>query len=112
MPNTSFSLVAAGFDWITHSSPFQTLREGIDNVLSGLSSTWNGSRFRANLQPPIDICELDNMIEISVDLPGIAADDVHVQARERMLQITGERKNPPKYEEKTLHRTERPVGRS
>lgn len=111
MPETSQSHIATGFDRITHSSPFQALREGIDNVLSGVSRTWNGGRLCGEYRPSIDVCELDNTIEVKVDLPGIAAEDVHVQLRERTLQITGDRKDPTKNERTTWHRTERPAGR-
>ena len=41
--------------------------------------------------PPVDLAELDDRYVLTVELPGLARSDVHVDYRDQVLTIKGER---------------------
>lgn len=61
--------------------------------------------------PRANVAETPDAFEISVDLPGMKADDVHVELRDGSLWITGEKKEEKEEKGKTFHRMERYFGR-
>lgn len=60
--------------------------------------------------PMADLVEGEQAYTLSVDLPGMAAEDVHVEVKDGELWITGERKEEKEEKGKTFHRTERRYG--
>lgn len=60
-----------------------------------------------NFTPPLDIVHLPEALEITVELPGVAREDVNVELEGNLLTISGERKAP---EGERFHRRERPCG--
>ncbi|GAB4376253.1 MAG: Hsp20/alpha crystallin family protein [Acidobacteriota bacterium] len=60
--------------------------------------------------PPVDIAEDKDNITITVDLPGLDRDDVHVAIEDNRLTISGERKFEKKSEDREWSRVERAYG--
>jgi HSP20 family protein len=60
--------------------------------------------------PPIDICEEKNAIVVRAELPGLKAEDVHVNVENDVLTIRGERKFERDENRETYHRIERSYG--
>jgi HSP20 family protein len=61
--------------------------------------------------PRTNVAETDKEYEITLDLPGVKAEDVEVELKDDQLWITGERKQEVEENDKTFHRVERHYGR-
>lgn len=61
--------------------------------------------------PRTNFAETDDSYEISVDLPGMSADDFEIEFKEGRLWITGERKHEAEEKGKKFHRIERSYGK-
>jgi HSP20 family protein len=60
--------------------------------------------------PYVNLVETENELEVTVDLPGLKAEEVKVELREGHLFVSGERKEEMEEEGKTFHRRERRYG--
>lgn len=60
--------------------------------------------------PAVDIFEDEDAILVRVELPGIRAEDVQVDARDRVLTVRGERRLENESRRAGYHRLERPYG--
>jgi HSP20 family protein len=60
--------------------------------------------------PTADVVETDNEFEITVDLPGMKREEVHVEMKDGRLWITGKRTEEKEEKDKTYHRVERRYG--
>ena len=61
--------------------------------------------------PSADLVETENELRISVELPGLRAEDVHVEAVDGVLRIYGEKSHSADEEKTNWHRAERSYGR-
>jgi HSP20 family protein len=61
--------------------------------------------------PVIDISERDGKLIVQADLPGIAPDDVTVEVDDRVLTLSGERREEREVDRNGVRRTERRYGR-
>src|SRR5262249_32291143 len=61
-------------------------------------------------EPRINFVETDTNFEVSVELPGMKAEDVHVELEGGQLRISGEKKEEKEETGKTFHRVERRFG--
>lgn len=59
--------------------------------------------------PPLDIVNLPEALEITVELPGVDREDVSVELQGNVLTISGNRK-PAEGEGRRFYRRERPCG--
>ncbi len=66
--------------------------------------------FPGALAPLTDIAETKDAFVISVQLPGIAEQDVHVEMHEHNLKVRGERKDEREQEGTRWHRKEQRFG--
>ena len=66
--------------------------------------------FGTALTPAIDMSETDEAVEISADIPGVAADDLDVSVNGDLLVIKGEKSTEETREEKDYHLHERSYG--
>lgn len=57
--------------------------------------------------PLADFAETDHAYEISLDLPGLQADEVDIEFHDGQLRISGVRKQVEQEDGKTFHRCER-----
>jgi HSP20 family molecular chaperone IbpA len=60
--------------------------------------------------PSVNFAETEKGYEVSVELPGMKPEDVHVEFKDGHLWITGERKSEVEEKGKTFHRVERRYG--
>jgi HSP20 family protein len=60
--------------------------------------------------PAIDICESDQAITLTAELPGFSKEDVQVELKDNRLTLKGERKRDTDVQEKQYRRVERVYG--
>ncbi|MGE0755553.1 MAG: Hsp20/alpha crystallin family protein [Pirellulaceae bacterium] len=90
------------WDLLREWEPFELMERFFDE-----GSGWGvGTRFL----PPVDVAETPEAIEVSVELPGMKPEEVHVEMKEGRLYISGEKKEEREEKGKTYHRVERRVG--
>ena len=65
---------------------------------------------KRSLAPPADVLETDKTVEIHLDMPGIAPDQIDVKLEGNTLTITAERKTEKGVDEKGWVRRERNLG--
>ena len=61
--------------------------------------------------PPVDIVDLEKAVELRIDLPGLAPDDIDVRVDGNMLTVTAERKNELAEVKTGVVRQERAFGK-
>lgn len=80
----------------------QELQQTGHNVASGTGvATW---------APAVDICERTDSYIVTVELPGVAIDDLEIAFQDRLLTIHGERHPTPATPDEQNHLTERRHG--
>jgi len=67
----------------------------------------HGTAFSA----PADVLVGENDLVLTMDLPGLTADDLEIELLEGYLTVRGERPRPDVGEDKSFVHTERPFGR-
>jgi HSP20 family protein len=73
----------------------------------GLAGQGNGL---STFTPRLDAAETETAFEISVDLPGVKPEDVHVELSDDRLTISGKRESVQETKDKQYHRIERSSG--
>jgi len=66
---------------------------------------------RAGFLPPADVTVSDSDLVLTMDLPGLTADDLEIELVDGYLTVRGERTRPPVAEGARVVRTERGFGR-
>jgi len=79
--------------------------------LSGFAGLPANTTPDAIASPATDVREEDRQLVVTVELPGIRKEDVHVSIEDGVLTITGERQAEKETNEGRFHRRERFVGR-
>lgn len=103
---------STGLGRLFDRDPFHRLQQQMDDLIASFSREWDGGNWlSADFHPTLDVSETDEAIQIKVDLPGIKPEEVDVEVRNNVLEVTGERKEEREEKGKTWHRTERRVGR-
>lgn len=93
-------------------SALEELSHDMERVFDSLLGRTVGTVLRGSENksvPPIDISESDTNYIVSLDLPGVAPDEVSVEVLDSQLVISGER-NLASNEEQRILRSERPSG--
>jgi HSP20 family protein len=62
-------------------------------------------------RPVVDIKETDKDFLIHADLPGMKKEDIHMEVKDGILSISGERKQEKKTDTDKYHRVERSYGK-
>ena len=62
-------------------------------------------------RPPMDVSETEQEIVATMDLPGIAREDIKVSVEDNVLSVKGEKRHESEEEGKHLQRTERFSGK-
>ena len=73
------------------------------------SETWTDEV--SAFSPRTNVAETPTSYEISLDMPGMKAEDFNIELHEGRLTISGERTREEAVEEKTFHRVERHYGK-
>jgi len=90
-------------------SLFDDVSREVNRLMQNLGD-WDGGE-PGYFVPRINVLETSNGYEVSVDLPGMKADEFNVELREGQLWITGERHHEAAESGKTFHRIERSFGK-
>jgi HSP20 family protein len=60
--------------------------------------------------PPLDVVELDDTYTVTLDLPGMLDDDIAIELEDRVLRISGERRDHRSVQGEGVRRIERSFG--
>jgi HSP20 family protein len=71
-----------------------------------LSETWT----TAKVTPRLDVTEDEKAFRVAVELPGMTDKDVSVTVQDRLLTISGEKKEEKEKKDKDVYRRERAYG--
>lgn len=101
-----------GFD------PFSGFRQEIDRLLEDFGRSWPGAGTREGaasgnyLMPKVDVCETDQGLELTVELPGFDEQDVNIDVQENVLTIKAEHQEEHEQtdEKRQYHLIERSQG--
>lgn len=86
--------------------PLAYLKREMDDLITRFSSDWMAKEFT----PAVDVTESDDAIDVTVDVPGMKAEDIHIEVAGSVLRIHGERKEEKEEKNKSFHRVERRWG--
>ena len=99
--------------------PFQDLRSAQDEMAQmspmlahalGLYGQQQGSATATAWAPALDISERKDAYLVTVELPGVEADDLDITMEDGLLTIQGERQFTQESSEQQFHRVERRYG--
>jgi HSP20 family protein len=65
---------------------------------------------QAPWMPAMDVYETDDQVVVTVELPGLSAEDVDVSVEDSTLTVSGSRESSSEVEEERYHRIERRHG--
>jgi HSP20 family protein len=90
-------------------SPFGlTFGRLFDDVWGGRRT--DGDRGDRLIAPVVDVCEDQDHLEVTAELPGLKKEDVKIQIEDNVLTISGEKRLEKEQTEKNFHRLERRYG--
>src|SRR5688572_22789350 len=104
---------------MTRWDPFQDLRSAQDEMAQmspmlahalGLHTQQQGSATATAWAPALDISERKDAYLVTVELPGVEADDLDITLEDGLLTIQGERQFTSESSEQQFHRVERRYG--
>lgn len=94
--------------------PFTRLRGEVNRLFEDFPNRWPPFQFDAlapRLQmPAMEMTETDREYKISVEVPGMQAQDIDVSVQDDMLVISGEKKEEHEEKERHCYRSERSYG--
>ncbi|MCU0839069.1 MAG: Hsp20/alpha crystallin family protein [Rhodospirillales bacterium] len=96
---------------------YRALRADINRAVEIFWQQMPSPRLRAGIdlsmasEMRVDVCETDDEIEVTAELPGVAEADIEVSLFERMLLIAAEKKPDHGVEGRTYRINERSFGR-
>ena len=96
---------------LTRWSPWNEL-ESMNRQLGRLldDSHFDVARDADHWAPPVDIRENDDALLVQAELPGIEKKDVHLEVKDGILTLSGERRYEKSVKEENVHRVERAYG--
>jgi HSP20 family protein len=93
------------------SDPFRPIEQLFDEMWRNWPNRYfDGDTTRPFLRPAMDVVENEDNITVRVDLPGLTADDVHVEMEDNVLTIKGEIGDTIEKEGERYHYRERYSG--
>ena len=95
--------------------PILRLRNEVDRVFEDFPVRWPAFDFSTRLAallpaPAVEMTETDKAYKVTVEVPGIAAADIDVEAEKGLLVIKGEKKEEREEKERNYTRSERSYG--
>jgi len=82
----------------------------IDDAFQGWPATQSDGGALTGWTPPVDVLEDKDAVQISVELPGVKADDVKISLENSVLTIRGEKRQTAEEKTEHVHRYERCYG--
>lgn len=95
------------------ADPFTSLQTEMNRLFSGFfngDDPWVAPEGTTLLAPKLDVSETDKDIQLTVELPGLAENDVEVELLDEAIRIYGEKKDERETKDHNFHRTERTFG--
>jgi HSP20 family protein len=86
------------------------LNRFLDEAFAGMPNADQGSVITSAWFAPTDVSEDANGIQISMELPGVQADDVRLSLENNILTIHGEKRQQVDEKNERVHRFERTYG--
>ncbi|GIT97833.1 Hsp20/alpha crystallin family protein [Sulfurovum sp. TSL1] len=98
---------------LTKFDPMRDFRDLEERMASALNLPEIGSELSnvSGFSPSVNTREGDYAYHVEVDLPGVKKDDIHVDLKDNVLTISGERKNKKEVKEKDYYKKESSYGR-
>lgn len=89
-----------------------TLRDAMDQLFDeAFTRPWAGAlSTRSAMAPALDLYETENDVVLQANLPGLKAEDVHINVTGEMLTISGEVKEKSESKERAYHLREQRWG--
>lgn len=95
-------------------TPFEEFSTDIERMFDSLLGRTVGTALRSTgaqkFTPHLDLVESVDAYVVSVDLPGVKAEDVKVEMDDNRLTISGKRETTVEDNSKNVHRVERSSG--
>jgi HSP20 family protein len=91
------------------TSAFLPVQREFNRLFDELSSGWNAFT-ELDMMPRIDVRDTKKAIEVTVELPGIAQEDIKIDVDDDVLTISGEKKSEKETNEDDLRVSERSYG--
>jgi len=85
------------------------LQDEMNSMFSGYSDEQAGKAV-STLTPAIDLVDTGDRVEVKVELPGMAKDDVDISLKDDTLTIKGEKKQEREEKEENRYYVERTYG--
>lgn len=93
-------------DWFERFRPFR--ESGLGPMLRGRAGIFGAEGEAA---PAVDISENDNQYVVTAELPGVKAEDVHLEVHGDILTLSGEKRSEREEEDEQRRYVERRFGR-
>ena len=92
--------------------PMSTLRQEMDNLMENFFGTTGLAEVVHANTPSLDVAETETAIEVTTDVPGYKAEEIHIDFGDGNLTISGEHKEevPSEGHGKKYLRVERRMG--
>ena len=90
----------AGFGWVAD----------VDRLLNDIVGNVDATRTAQGFVPALDLTETESDYQLVFELPGVAAEDVNIEAKNDTLTVSGEKKRVSTSDEPKKHRLERSFG--
>jgi HSP20 family protein len=91
-------------------TPFQSVRDEIEDLFSRFTSESPEGWFGPRITPAMDLSETPTTVEIRMDLPGMKPEELQIQLANNVLTVSGERREEKEEKNETVHRVERRIG--
>lgn len=83
-----------------------------DHTMQELShARLTGAKPEIVFHPKVDISETKQQYKVTVEVPGVHPKELHLEAKNHMITVSGEKKSSHESEEDSMHRTECSYGR-
>jgi HSP20 family protein len=90
-----------------------TIRNDMNRLVNEFFRGGNGGErgwWTGAWTPAVDMYENDQALVLKAELPGFSRDDVHVELKDNLLTLKGERKRELDVKDEQYHRVERAYG--
>ena len=92
-------------------APLEDLAREVDSLVQNIFDPEERAQHQPKFTPYANLAETESGYELTIDLPGINAEDVSVELNDGQLVVSGERKSEVEESGKTYHRVERRYGK-
>ena len=88
----------------------QRLNRMLDEAFAGWSGIEPGAAITSTLFAPTDVTETPENLQITMEVPGVRAEDVKISLENNVLTIRGEKRQEAEEKGERVHRYERSYG--